>query len=102
MLALSPNDPRLTFSARFVPVFESGVLCDNERECQGKCGKTSTVIWADRAVGKALLNVDIAKMLMLQWMWGVAKLDRMKSEIIGGETKVEEISSRKFREKRLR
>ena len=36
---------------------------------------------------------------MLQWMCGVTKLDRIISEIIGGKTKVEEIS-KKFREKR--
>ena len=46
-------------------------------------------------------KLDVAEMRMLKWMSGVTKLDRIRSEIIRGTTKVGEIS-KKVQESRLK
>ena len=39
-------------------------------------------------------NLDVAETRMLIWMSGVAKLERIRNEIIRGTTKVGEISKK--------
>ena len=46
-------------------------------------------------------KLDAAEMRMLRWMCGVTKLDRIRTEIITGPTKVGEIS-KKVQESRLK
>ena len=46
-------------------------------------------------------KLDVAEMMMLRWMSGVTKLDRIRNERIRGTTKVGEIS-KKVQESRLK
>ena len=46
-------------------------------------------------------KLDVAEIIMLRWMSGVTKLDRIRNERIRGTTKVGEIS-KKVQESRLK
>ena len=48
--------------------------------------------WAVKKVEKKL---DVMEMRLLEWMYGVTKLDRIMNERISGTTKVEEMPKRK-------
>ena len=54
--------------------------------------------WAVKKAQEKKLNV--AEMMMLRWMSGVTKLDRIRNETIRGTAKVGEIS-KKVQESRL-
>ena len=75
---------------------------ENEREDQGEgvenSGKTSTGVRGRDMGGKKL---EVAEIIMLRWMCGVTKLDKIKNERIRGTTKVGEIT-KKVQERRLK
>ena len=79
----------------------------NKFESQGEVYKTAVVrpaimygaeTWALKKAQEKKL--DVAEMMMLRWMSGVTKLDRIRNERIRGKTKVGEIS-KKVQESRL-
>ena len=86
-----------------------GILCDRRISLRVKGKVYKTVVkpammygaesWAVKKAQEKKL--DVAEMMMLRWMSGVTKLDRIRNERIRGTTKVGEIS-KKVQESRLK
>ena len=80
----------------------SGILCDRRISLIVKEKIYKTVVRPAMMYGAATWAVkkaqekklDVARMRMLRWMSGVAKLDRIRNERIRGTTKVGEISKK--------